>query len=760
MHPWFRTRGLDQSPEDPRLQSEHGTKLETSTAAFYSHMESMMSRLRDWPEFLQSSLSLHPKPSPDFGMVVDKAVTDFKVAVDVFCMALANSDGKFASAFVDYPKLMTSNSYMTKSFANATPSLRPQNTLRLADVASTHDVQHWNKIHKTADAVVDLTIGMGEAECLDTSDKKWRERCPSGMLNPQDSCRRWWDKFVVILVVADTLIVPFQLAYLPHKPQRFLMVTWPWFLTLFFAADMFLSFHTGYRASSKDGERPGVLVTDRAKIARRYVHSQAFLLDLVPTFPWSQILISIHGVSLFEPWKEQLVLIIGLIRLVRLLRLAKLINAWERVEESLGSVTQLHVAALLRILVTTFFFCHFNACIWWIVGQDRHLLAAFMSREANEHYEALPHWTTVERSGGPDFPSWKWAQEPIFTAYAFCCYWTLGVMRTMPSEVLPANIHERVYVMVLMFVALSLFAVSIAQVTQIFSKFTERQRTFKEELLALRLYMNTIDAPDALQEDVVSYSKHLFHRRLVNAKESGLMSRLPASLSQDLHYARVESYMRQLSTFEEWPQRSLRQVSTISEVKHIPSGTVLSQRNHEATGVWVLMSGNLEVFCPSRAPCLDSPTTPHAFRWSLSHASCQSFQDSPKNFQVSHELGHSAPLEVVDEICLTSEDTMQSTATVISSCCCEVLFIPKDGFFAFLEEQPSLRKFNTARAERLAAAGSDSDQPLLSWSLAGSRSSMNWMSAARSSVARSSIARSSSRKVMLAESGGGPILPR
>jgi len=330
----------------------------------------------------------------------------------------------------------------------------------------------------------------------------------------------------------------------------------------------------------------------------------------------------------------------------------------------------------------------------------------------------------------------------------------LGVMRTMPSEVLPANIQERVYVMVLMFVALSLFAVSIAQVTQTFTKFTERQRTFKEELLALRLYMNTIDAPDALQEDVVSYSKHLFHRRLVNAKESGLMSRLPASLLQDLHHARVESCIRRLSTFEEWPQRSLRQVSTISEVKHIVRGTVLSQRDHEAIGVWVLMSGNLEVFCPSRAPVHDTPTTPQIWSWSHD-ASYESFHDLPKSPRVGHGLGHGAPLEVVDEICLTSEDTMQSVATVIASCCCEVLFIPKDGFFALLAEQPSLVKLNSARAETLVAAGFDSDQPLMTWSFPGFRSSKNG-----SSVARSSFARSTSRNLILAEQGGGPILPR
>jgi len=753
MRPLFRSREGDRARENPKLQqSKHEAQLERTTAAFHSHMDSMMSRLKEWPELLQGGLSLHPKPSPDFGVAAEGAVEDLRIAVNAFCSVMNSLDDKMARKLVDsgdLGKAVAANNYMPLSTTNRSvgtaPVLRSRDTVRLYDVASSQDAERWNKRHHTADADdLDCTMDAGEAEAtLDASDQRWRERCPSGVLNPQDPWRRRWDKFVVILVVADTLIVPFQLAYLPYQPHSFLMLTWPWVLTLFFVADMLLSFNTGYRANSEDGERPGMLITDKAKIARRYINSRAFLLDLVTTLPWSQILIAVLGVPWLDSWKEQIVLITGLARLIRLLRLAKLIYVVERVEESLSSVTQLHVAAILRILGTTFFFCHFNACVWWIMGQARHPLAAFMSKEANERYEALPHWTTLERSGGHDFQSWTWADQPVFNAYAFCFYWTLGVMRTMPSEVFPANIQERVYVMILMFVALSLFAVSIAQVTQTFTKFTERRRTFKEELLALRLYMKTIGAPDALQEDVVSYSKHLFQRGLVNAKESGLMSRLPASLSRDLHSAHVESYIMRLPTFAEWPQRSLRQVSAIAEVKHIVRGTVLSQRNVEAIGVWVLMSGHLEVFRPSSQGLIPSaPATPQVYR--ASYASLPS-SESPQSPGGAQDRRHWAPLEAVDESCLASEDTIQSTTTVLASCCCEVLFIPKDGFFALLAQHPSLSRLHSGRPETPAAAGSGSEQSQF-FSLQGFRSSMNWSPAARSSAATRS---SGPRSIML-----------
>ena len=51
--------------------------------------------------------------------------------------------------------------------------------------------------------------------------------------------------------------------------------------------------------------------------------------------------------------------------------------------------------------------------------------------------------------------------SPFFAFLAlkvFCFYWTLGVMRTMPAEVTPVNLPERLFVLIFMFFALSAFA--------------------------------------------------------------------------------------------------------------------------------------------------------------------------------------------------------------------------------------------------------------------------------------------------------------
>jgi len=273
-------------------------------------------------------------------------------------------------------------------------------------------------------------------------------------------------------------------------------------------------------------------------------------------------------------------------------------------------------------------------------------LTILLPGSLRNHFNDLHHWTSVERDG-----HWKWIEKHMFEQYAFSFYWTLGVMRTMPSEVLPANVYERVYVMMLMFAAFSLFAISVAQVTLTFTKFTERKRTFSEELLAVQLHMGTIGAPKTLQEDVVNYSKHLFEHRRVNAKESGLLAQLPTSLTKDLHNAHVESYIKQLATFKRWNQRALKKVSALSEVRHISRGTVLSRRGDIADGVWVLMAGQLEVFQRHRDAVSSAPPL----------------------------------VEVVDEDCLATNEPVTSDFTIISTASAEVLFIPKGRLFELLE---------------------------------------------------------------------------
>merc|ERR1719310_1373192 len=90
-------------------------------------------------------------------------------------------------------------------------------------------------------------------------------------------------------------------------------------------------------------------------------------------------------------------------------------------------------------------------------------------------------WTELPRvySSYDAIGEWKWKEKPQSEQYVFCFYWILGVMRTMPAEVTPVNLTERIFVLLFMFFAVMAFAVNVTRITQAWFRFGARKDAFK-----------------------------------------------------------------------------------------------------------------------------------------------------------------------------------------------------------------------------------------------------------------------------------------
>lgn len=497
-------------------------------------------------------------------------------------------------------------------------------------------------------------------------------QCPNGVLNPRLTSRRLWEFLIVLLVLADTMILPYQMAYKPHGVKDTFDKIWLWLLTAFFAIDMLLNLCTAYAAGREDPDmKRGALITDRCRIAKQYFKGW-FILDLATTIPW-WLLADVLDVWLQEwSWAAgamwRITKYIRLLRVLRMLRLAKMYKIWDEMEGSVSSFAFLQAAAVFRVLLTIVCICHWNACLWWIVGQPESFLDDFLSEEYQKAYAEMPHWTTLERSNVPGDEMWKWYDKSHHDAYAFCFYWTLGVMRTMPTEVMPVNLQERLYVMVFMFLAFSLFAITVAQITQMFFKISERGRGFNEELLAVRSFLNAISAPQHLQGDVLSFLRHLFDQRHMLAKEKSMLALLPAHLRDELKFLQVGGHLVKLRLMQGLPEKSLHMVSDIVQMQSVARGSILSNRDAIADGAWILVTGYLQRF----------------------PASCET------------EGG----VETIDGECLQDADPVKSSFTTVAVICSEVVWIEKQLFFVLVYEDPRF-KLDFAKAVKLSSEDED-----------------------------------------------------
>jgi hypothetical protein len=425
--------------------------------------------------------------------------------------------------------------------------------------------------------------------------------------------------------------------------------------------DIIFSFFTAYTADVKGGLQAGSLVTSMRLIAKNYLKTW-FCIDFTSTIPWGVLADVLSGGDSSSKSAKmakltKIVKFVRFLRLMRMLRLAKLAAIWERVESSMGSLFMKQFVAFLRVMLVLAGICHWNACIWWMIGQPQSLITELLSDDAQEAFQNAPHWTTVTR-GSPG-NEWNWLNRTQSDQYIFSFYWTLGVMRTMPAEVQPENQTERLYVMVFMFFAFSAFAICVALITQTFFKFSERKRKFDDDMAAVRMYMRTCKADDFVQKTAKAFLRHLYETRKIQAPESNMLAHLPPALYSKMKLERLRGSLMKISFFKLLPSKALLYVSEVAELRDVPAGAPICHCGRVSEAAWVTVSG-----------CL------HARR----------IKD-PKTKEPEFVL-----TEVVDEECLLTTKTHESAESVWTSICSELMRVDKAKFQQVMSNHEQFRK--------------------------------------------------------------------
>lgn len=505
--------------------------------------------------------------------------------------------------------------------------------------------------------------------------------CPGGSMDPQWNGRLLWDLSVILLVLLDAIILPFQMAYKDGDNPDGFDKTWLWLTTSFFGFDLVLNFFTAYPAGKRELDMPpGMLVTSKFRIAKHYLRTW-FSIDFVSTVPWSTMAEAIApggGTSSAQMAKlTKVVKFVRFLRLMRMLRLAKLAVIWDRVEARLGSILLVQFIGLFRTMFVLMAICHWNACIWWLIGLPSSLVTQVLSDEAQREWEATPHWTTLVRRHAEGEPPWTWLSRDTADAYLFCVYWTLGVMRTMPAEVQPTNKYERSYVLVFMFFAFSCFAICVAQITQTFFKFSERRRMFNEDMSCVRMYLRSLRTSEQVQAKVKDYLRHTFELRKTYARELNTLTGLPESLQETLKACKLLPNLQLLEVFQPYPPEIIQEVAyEICKVTDKIADEELSTCGSPAKACWILLHGRIQPVQPKR------------------------LAREKKN------------LRVVDEDCLLTREEYDSKLTVIVITCSEVIRIDREKFFSVMDKKFPDQAPSTGRLGR---TPSPTPRPRPSW---------------------------------------------
>eukprot|EP00928_Gymnodinium_smaydae_P018566 TRINITY_DN17067_c0_g1_i1.p1 TRINITY_DN17067_c0_g1~~TRINITY_DN17067_c0_g1_i1.p1 ORF type:complete len:692 (+),score=118.83 TRINITY_DN17067_c0_g1_i1:198-2273(+) len=518
---------------------------------------------------------------------------------------------------------------------------------------------HWTQPVRMDDETPgDSTSLQVQESRISRTLKPKKVEAEKGLFYPSWTGKLTWDLFVMLIVVCDAMVLPFQLSFKHGMDDDSFDVLWFWVTLLVFTADLIATFNTALQDDENDVSGKASFIADRKQIAIIYLKGW-FTIDFVSTFPWSKIAESLsdgEGGAMTHLTKLlKMLKFARIIRLMKMLRARKIKDIWEKVEVAIGSVVIVQCMMLLRVLLVVVAICHWFACIFWIVGSPVSLVTELLPAGVQADFRALPHWTTLVRTFGPQNNiTWRWIDRPLTEKYIFCFYWTLGVMRTMPAEVTPVNLPERIFVLLFMFFALSAFAISVASLTQAYFKINERSRSFGDEMFFIRMHLSKMKMDRAAQRRIKDYLGHLFERRRILAKEANLLDKMPDVLKKEVFSAKINLQLRKLTILPELSQGTIRELCEQAETFDLMPDQTICKAGENAEAAWIIVKGVVQA------------------------------RDASGEL-----LDLDEPLDVIDEECLYAEEVIASELTVVTMTCCEVVKIDRALFTKIVSSEQS-----------------------------------------------------------------------
>lgn len=286
--------------------------------------------------------------------------------------------------------------------------------------------------------------------------------------------RAHWRCFLLLLVLYDSLAMPFQVAFWDELSDAYelplVQCVLVYLIDCLFWLDMAIRFRTTYVSSVEEGNE---LITDSKMIARRYYH-KGLVLDLLATIP----------IELPAAYKGILSLQVHALRLNRLLRASRIIT----VHAGIFSLSRFkRLCVLFSVFVV---FAHWVACSWWALGNSRENIdnakgyAAWMYRVPQEGLSLMV--------------------KPMAAQYFGCFYWAVTTLMKVPW-IAPMTVEEVIFSIVLSLIGAITFALLIGEVTQIISKLNEGYRKKNEAITTMRAFCQLRKVPADVQTNIYSW---------------------------------------------------------------------------------------------------------------------------------------------------------------------------------------------------------------------------------------------------------------
>ncbi|KAK1438219.1 hypothetical protein QVD17_04025 [Tagetes erecta] len=376
------------------------------------------------------------------------------------------------------------------------------------------------------------------------------------VIAPYDRRYRWWQTFLVLLVIYSAWSSPFELAFKKAATGSLMFIDLV--VDLFFAIDIILTFFVAYLDKSTY-----LLVDDHKKIATRYVTHMMFPMDVASTLPFQYIYRLFTG----KLHHGQIFGFLNLLRLWRLRRVSKLFSRLEKDTRFSYFWTR-----YIKLICVTLFAVHSAGCFYyWIATHHRHMEDTWIGSIIQDFED-----------------------RSIWLGYTYSLYWSIVTLTTVGYGDLHAvNTGEKVFSIFYMLFNIGLTSYLIGNMTNLIVHSAVRTFVMRDSINEILRYASKNRLPEGLKQQMLAHMQLKF--KTAELQQEEVLEDLPKAIRSSISQHLFKKTVEKTYIFKGVSEDLSSQLVTDLKAEYFPPKVEVILQNEIPTDFYIIVSGSMEV---------------------------------------------------------------------------------------------------------------------------------------------------------------------